>query len=153
MKNKLTYRQALSKAKYICSGQEKCSGDIRNYFNKYSMSEDNMEKVISILIKENYIDDKRYAEFYTEDKFRLNRWGRIKIRHGLRQKGISEEYIAKALNNIEEPEYFNSLKNLLIEKQRSLPKGSPQKTKGKLFRFAQGRGFETELIYKIIDSI
>lgn len=153
MKKKISYKEALNKAKYICTRQEKSCGDVRKSLAGYELSQENIEKIIDSLIKENYIDDKRYASLFAIDKFKLKKWGKRKIRYALKQKGVSEEIIAGSLDNIDDMEYENTLNTELQKKLVSIHSGNTLKVRGKLFNFAQSRGFESDLTYKVIDLI
>ena len=71
----------------------------------------------------------------------------------LRSKDIDSETIEEALGQIEEEEYLEKLQQILKDKLRSLKYSSEYEKKGKLFKFAQSRGFESSTISKVIDSI
>jgi regulatory protein len=99
------------------------------------------------------VDDQRYANAYVNDKFRFNKWGRFKIIMYLKQKHIPEECISNAINNIPIENYRELLKSEMQKKMATLPKASKFEIKGKLYRFAAQRGFENDLIVKIINDL
>ena len=94
----LDYKEALLRAAALCSRQEQCTGHIRDKLREWNVDDDDAERIIKKLQEENFLDDHRYATFFVKDKFRFNRWGKIKISHMLRQKGISGETIRKPWN-------------------------------------------------------
>ena len=112
-----------------------------------------MDEIIAYLIEERYVDNQRYANSYTKDKFRFNHWGKYKISMMLRSKDIGNDVIEEALNQIEEEEYLEKLQQILKDKLRSLKYSSEYEKKGKLFKFAQSRGFESSAISKVIDAL
>ena len=69
----------------------------------------------------------------------------------LRQKGIPEPVIKEALNKIEDEVYFSACAKLISEKSATLNEKNLFKRKGKLFRYAAQRGFESELIHRILN--
>ena len=71
----------------------------------------------------------------------------------LRSKDIGNDVIEEALNQIEEEEYLEKLQQILKDKLRSLKYSSEYEKKGKLFKFAQSRGFESSAISKVIQKI
>jgi regulatory protein len=71
----------------------------------------------------------------------------------LRSKNIESEFIEEALDQIDDEEYLDKLQQILRDKLRSLKYSSEYEKKGKLFKFAQSRGFENGAISKVIDSI
>ena len=83
----------------------------------------------------------------------MNKWGKVKIRHMLQRKNIPGEIIETALEDIGDEDYSNILKEELLKKRKTIKGSNAFDIRGKLFRFAQRRGFETGLIYKILDEI
>ena len=147
----MEYNVALKRAAALCSKQEQCSHHIREKLKTWNVSYDDAEKIIEMLKKEKFLDDQRYSTFYVRDKFRFNGWGKIKMAVMLRQKGIPEVTIDEALNQIDQERYFQLCHRLISEKSASLKETNLFKRKGKLFRFAAQRGFESDLIHRILN--
>ena len=145
------YSDALKRAAALCSKQEQCSSHIREKLKTWNVPDDAAEKIIELLKKEKFLDDRRYASSYVRDKFRLNGWGKIKLAVMLRQKGISQVTIDEALNQIDQERYFQLCHKLISEKSAALKEPNLFKRKGKLFRFAAQRGFETDLIHRVLN--
>ncbi len=149
----ISYSSALSKMQFICSRQERCCSDIRKKFENWSLSYDDQDKIIQSLIDDKFIDERRYTGYYVRDKYKFNRWGRIKISHHLKQKQIPEYIIMEAFDSISEEIYVDNLEDILNSKLRSTREDDPYKLKAKLFRFAQSRGFESNLILRCVEKI
>lgn len=145
-------KKALEKTRRICSQQEQCSHDIRLKLERWGVSPEDSEKIITLLKEEKFINDSRYSESFVIDKFRMNKWGKKKIEYALRQKNISPDQIESALEKIDPEEYVDILRRELQKKSKGLKAKNQYDLKGKLFRFAQSKGFENELIYKIINE-
>jgi len=120
MPGTLTYKQALKNASVICSKSEKCSSEIIASFRQWGLTEEEISTGIDYLKKEIFIDDQRYAANFVHDKFRFNKWGKIKIAYMLRQKRIAESLIADALENIPEEDYEATIRELLRSKVKSI---------------------------------
>ncbi len=74
-------------------------------------------EMLVILEQEGFVDDERYARAYVRGKFRINGWGRLKIRNGLRAKLIDSSLIETAIKEeINEEEYMELLKKILSSK-------------------------------------
>jgi len=140
----MDFKDALKKAQNICSRREKCKYDIEQKLKEWGVSEDNMEKIIESLVKEKFIDEKRYVSSFVNDKFKFNKWGKIKIKYQLRLKGISEIQIDQALEQIPENKYKELLKDLLQKKSKSIKNHNKQEKYQKLVSFAYNRGFSFE---------
>ncbi len=150
----LNYKQALSKAMAICSRSEKCINDIEKKLQNWNISSSDSEKIIDELIEQEFIDEQRFAEFYVRDKFRFNYWGKIKIRYMLSGKGIPSNLINQAITGqIEEEDYLNTAIELLSQKARKIHAEDDFEMRAKLTRFAQGRGFEFEIINRALTQI
>lgn len=149
----LNYQEAISKAAALCSKSEKCSGDVRKKLLSWGISPEETEKAISWLQNEKFLDDSRFAGFFARDKFRFNGWGKIKIRYALRQKNMERSVIEEAIAALDEKEYRQYLKEMIRAKAGKINTGANYEKKAKLVRYAQGRGFEPELIFSTIDQI
>ncbi|GET20240.1 regulatory protein RecX [Prolixibacter denitrificans] len=149
----LNYKDALNKAAALCSKSEKCSGDIRKKLLDWGLSPEDANKAIAWLQEEKFLDDERFAGFFARDKFRFNGWGRIKIRYTLRQKDVASSIIDKAVAAIDENDYRRFLKELIQAKAGKTKAESTYEKKAKLVRYAQGRGFEPELIFNAVDDV
>ena len=145
------YKSALQRAADLCSSQEQCTNHIRGKLREWNISEQDSEKIIWKLQDEKFLDDQRFAGFYVKDKFKINGWGKIKITYMLRQKRISEEAIVRALEQIDEEAYFQACIEMIKNKSASLKEKNHFTRKGKLFRFAAGRGFESDLIHRVLN--
>jgi regulatory protein len=146
--------QALSKAMALCSRKECSQADIRGKLKTWGITEEDGEAVIQELVRQKFIDDLRFTIAYVKDKVRLNQWGRIKIRYMLSMAKVSHSLIDQAFETIDEDTYADTLKELLQRKTRDLKRETnPYTKKQKLVKFAQGRGFETELIMRELHEL
>ncbi|MDE5418417.1 RecX family transcriptional regulator [Labilibaculum sp. DW002] len=152
-KKEISAQSALSKVMFICSRQEKCCFDIRKKLHDWNLSYDDQDEIIQTLIEEKFLNEERYTNFYVRDKFRFNKWGKIKISHHLKQKQIPENLIDNALDQINEKDYKESLGDILSHKIKSIKEDDPYQLRAKLYRFAQGRGFESHIALNFIDKL
>ncbi len=144
-------QQAFSKMAQICSRSEQCSADIRKKILTYEIVDEIVDEIIEKLIKEKYLDDERFVKAYVNDKFKFNKWGRVKMQYYLRQKGLSDEVIQKGMNTIDEEKYKMVLVKTMKDKAKTI-KGKDKFTKmGQIIRYTQGRGFEPELIHRYMN--
>ena len=147
----LTYEEALHKSAAYCSQSEHCIADLKNKLAQWGVIDADQTKIISYLIDEKYIDESRFACAFVKDKFRYNKWGRIKIRLELNQKKIDKELIDEALESIDSEEYTAMIIRLAREKERKLTYRNEYEKKGKLYRYLTGKGFEMDVISRLIE--
>jgi regulatory protein len=147
----MTADEILYKLAARCSTSEQCLSDVEAKLKRYDLSEEERTRILQHLVEEKYIDDKRYAEAFVRDKYRFNKWGRIKIAQGLRMKGIDNGTVNEAMELIDETEYLHILRELIKAKRKSIRGKSDYEVNGKLTRFAIGRGFEFAAIRSCMD--
>jgi regulatory protein len=152
-KQRLTYREAYAKATDLCGRSEKCGFDLEMKCREWQLSGEESAKLISSLVKDNFIDQRRYATSFVNDKFRFNKWGKIKLAYALRQKQVEDKYIREALSNLPEDAYLKVLLDLLSAKAKTIKETDGFTLRGKLLAFAQSRGFEVDLTLKIIEGM
>jgi len=146
-------KEAYSKMAQLCSRSEQCSADIRKKMVAYEIMDELVEEIISKLKTEKFLDDERYVKAYVSDKFRLNKWGRIKMRYYLKAKGLNDELIEIGLNEIKEDQYKKALISTLKEKAKKIKSDNKYDKMGQIIRFAQSRGFEPEIIHRYISEV
>ncbi len=144
---------ALNKAMTLCSRQELCREDIRNKLLLRGVVNNDIEKIITILIKENFISESRYATAFVRDKFKYNKWGKVKIAAHLRVKKLPAVIIRTALDSIDNKQYTKMLQELIDGHRRSVKAKNQYDLKAKLLRYGLSKGFESNLLYDILNEI
>lgn len=129
----------------LCAGAEQCTSDIRNKILKQGFSSEEAEYMVRYLQENKYIDDSRYARAYAVDKVRFSGWGRMKVRMGLRAKGMGDAVISQALEYISQSDYDDALNRVMKAKAKGLDL-KDVKDRQKLYRHLVSRGFESNLI-------
>ena len=148
----LTYEQALQRAASLCSASEHCISDISEKLYRWGLSKQDADRVMDVLIDEKYIDERRYAIAYANDKMRFSHWGRVKIRAMLRMQRIPDADIGEALDCIDERQYMDVLESVISAKRRSLGNDASYASRIKIIRFALQRGFEMHEIVKFVSD-
>lgn len=152
-KKPISPKEALVLITAYCSREERCEYDVLKKLENFYLPTEEIEKIISYLIENKYLNNTRYALAFVNDKMRFNKWGKMKIAYALQQKRIDTETIQNALNSLDKENSYKILLELLKKKQATIKSSAPYELKGKLYRFAASRGFETELISKAIHEI
>ena len=142
---------ALAKIKNWCAYQERCQQETRDKLYEYGLWPEAVENIISTLISENFVNEERFAKLYAGGKFRIKKWGRIKIKNALKQKKITDYCIKKAIAEIDENEYILTLKKLLEIKGKQIKETSKIKKNYKLLQYAYSRGYEQDLISDLLN--
>lgn len=149
----IKYNEALSYAAKFCSTAEKCKFDVVKKLKLRDLNDNQISDIIKYLEQNKFIDEQRYANYYTSDKFKFAKWGKKKIANALKLKNIPEININNAIKNISDNDYFLTLEQLIIKKNKSLKDKDLYSRKSKLFRFAVSKGFENQIIFDAMDKI
>lgn len=147
----ISYDQALHKAAAYCSMSEKSVFDVQEKLHAWGAKTEDHEKIISYLIEEKFLDEERFAIAYVKDKFRYNKWGKIKIRIMLQQKKIPQKHIETALSEIDDKAYQDMLIKLKNDKERNLKYKDEYDKKAKLVRYLTGKGFEMDMVINLLN--
>ncbi|HZL76425.1 MAG TPA: regulatory protein RecX [Bacteroidales bacterium] len=147
------YKASLSKAMALCSRREYCPEDIRLKLQSWGVSEADACRVIGILIKENFLNENRYAEAFVKDKFNYNKWGKVKITANLKLKKLPAGIIRSALGCIDDDIYRKTLSDLIVSHRRRIKAKNQYDLKGKLLRYGLSKGFESSLLYELLNEM
>jgi regulatory protein len=148
----LDFGQAYRKAADYCVIQDRCISEMQLKFISWGIDRSFTADIISKLIEESFIDEKRFAINYAGGKFRINGWGRLKIAASLRARNIPASLIQQALSSFQIDEYTLFLSTLLQKKLRHLG-GDTHQNRQKAAFFAASRGFEQGLIAEQLHDI
>jgi regulatory protein len=153
MAESILFKTALNKAMAQCSRREYCIRDIEVKLNEWGLNESDCQKITGILIKENFLNEERYASAFARDKFKYNKWGRIKITAHLRAKNIPAEKIKNALDTIDNDLYKKSLNDIISSHRKTIKAKNQYDLNAKLLRYGASKGFESSLLYDILNDI
>lgn len=146
------YKSSLAKVMVLCSKREYCIDDIRVKLNSWGIDENECDKIIKRLISENFLNETRYCLAFTRDKFRYNKWGKVKIAAHLKAKKIHGENIQEALDSIDNELYVNTLNDMLAVHKKHITAKNQYDLKGKLLRYGLSKGFESSLLYDVLNN-
>ena len=129
----------MNRAAALCSRSEQAPADVREKLSKWGLNSVEARQVLDQLIGQGFIDEQRFARAFVNDRFNFNGWGRVKIAHQLRLKGISGELIDEAVKAIDEEKYRQRLIELLRAKWRTVNGREPRAAWAAMMRFARCR--------------
>lgn len=146
--------RAKSRAINYISGKLKTKYEVRLKLKENGFAEDVIDKVLDILEKEEYLNDKVYCEIFIEDKKKLNGYGKNKIKSLLIQKGISKNIFEDFLNEFEYDEEFDNALKMGIKKLELLSNEEDNfKKKQKVINYLTYRGFGFDVINDVLKEI
>jgi len=137
---------AIKKLEHYCAYQERCHADIEKKLNAMHMIPSAQEIIILHLIKENYLNEERFAKAYARGKFLIKKYGKLRIEKELKQKNISSYLIKKGLEEIDKAQYIRTLNILINKKLVTINETDYFKKRKKIIDFLLRKGYEYELI-------
>lgn len=153
---KKTYTPQLAwpKIQQYCAYQERSHREVKEKLYGYGLHKNDVEILISRLIEENFLNEERFAVGFARGKFRIKKWGRVKIKYELKNKQISEYNIRQALNQFDEEEYQKTVNQLALKKWNAILKTTPdiRLRRNKVYAWLLQRGFESNIIKVVISK-
>jgi recX family len=148
-----TVAEAKQKLENYCAYQERCHQEVRRKLRSMGMIPLAIDDIMVHLIKNNFLNEERFARSYARGKFRIKKWGRIRIERELKARGLSDYTIEAGLDEIDEDEYMDTFESLAEKKYATIKDTNPYKAKAKLANYLLYRGWETDLVYEKINEL
>lgn len=142
----------LAKMQNYCSYQERSFFDVKSKLINWNVQENVINEIINELVKEDYLNEERFAKAYAGGKFRINKWGKNKIINELNKKQIPDIYIQIGLHEIDDEEYFNTLKEVISKKDATLNVSDPEKRMQRLANYAISKGYSRGIVWKVLNE-
>lgn len=146
----ITIEQARQKALRYCAYQERCHQEVKNKLYELGLKSSDADELLTYLITEGFLNEERYARLFAGGKFRIKKWGRVKIIHALESKGLSKNCIRLGLKEIDEDDYRQTLKKLITEKLSVNTEENSFAARDKISKSLIQKGYEPELVWKFL---
>ncbi len=141
------------KLERYCVYQDRCHKEIEKKLNEYHLIPEAKAEILLHLMEHDFLNEERFCKSYARGKFRIKKWGKIRITRELKMRNISSYNIKIALKEIPNDEYLDTLTNLATKKNNSITETNLYKRKKKLIDFLMYKGYESNLIYELINKL
>jgi regulatory protein len=152
-KVKLSSAEALARIYRYCAYQERSHQEVKNKLYGYGLYSSEVDELLSRLITEGFLNEERFAKAFAGGKFRMKKWGRLKIQNKLESLGLTNKCIGRGMKEIDATDYSRTLKDLLKKKAQQSTEQNPFKKRDKVARFAINKGYEPELVWEMVKEI
>lgn len=141
--------RALELAFRYLSRRERTVAETRAHLRAQHSDPGSTEHAIATLTGQGYLDDRRFARLFVQDKRELGQWGDERIRRGLQDRGIDRELVEAALGEDGGPR--QQLDRALALLRRRMPQPQPgrrerERALGLLLR----RGYDYERAHEAV---
>ena len=121
--------------------------EVSTKLKSWGLIQEAIDTIILELIQFNFLNEERYARSFARGKFRIKKWGKLKIRLALKKRNVYFKFIDLAMLEVDDKTYSITLKELLLKKNDVLKETSLNKRKMKLIRYLVSKGYEYDLIH------
>lgn len=108
---------------------------------------DDLPALLADFQQRGWLSEERYVDQIVHA--RKSRFGSLRVAHELREHGVAEDLVAKAVAELKNDELANA-RTIQQKKFDGLPKN--RETWAKQARFLQGRGFSFEIIKQVLNQ-
>jgi len=152
---KLTYtvEEAKRKLEQYCIYQDRCHKEIEQKLYEMRMIPEACEVIILHLIEHDFLNEERFARSYARGKFNIKKIGKQRIIRELKFRNISKYNIDRALQEINNNDYLNTLNEITQKKYGTILEKNSFKKKKKIIDFLLRKGYESHLIYEVVDNV
>ena len=141
-------KRAKLRALHLLEQGDRTKKDLEEKLLKNGYPPEVAEAALAYVESFHYIDDKRYALSYIQNQ--SGRKGRARIQMELRRKGVPQEYIDQAFQEMEEETDTEAVIRELVQKKRRGQGPMDEKEKQRLYGFLLRRGFSTSDILSVL---
>jgi regulatory protein len=146
-------QEAKEKIQRYCAYQERSHHEVRSKLFEYGLRGDEVEELLTHLITSNFLNEERYAKAFAGGKFRMKKWGRLKIIHALETQGLTSNCIKSGLKEIDAADYEKVIRDFLIKKNEEVVTDNIYSQRDKLSKAAILKGYEPELVWNLLRTI
>lgn len=152
-KKSYTVNEIKHKIEQYCVYQDRCHKEVEQKMFDYNLIPEAKEMILLSLIKDNFLNEERFSKSFARGKFRIKNWGKQRIVRELKMKDISAYNIKTALKEIDESEYISTIYRITENRNDVISESNIYKRKQKLIGFLMRKGFENELIFKVVNEV
>ena len=148
-----TLAQAQKKLEYYCAYQERCHKEVIAKLRTLGMIPSVIDKIISELIKANYLNETRFTQSFVRGKFRIKKWGKNRILQELKVRDISSFNIKLGMKEISDDNYQKTFYELFEKRRREVKQLTKIEQKKKIFSYMSYRGWENSKVYEALRDL
>lgn len=148
IKNSYTVDEATKKLEGYCAYQDRCHKEVISKLRAMNMIPEAIDLIVGHLIKENFLNEERFARSFARGKFNIKKWGRNRIENELKYREISKYNIKLAMEEIDSKEYLKSFNSLAKKRLAEIREKDLQKRRKKLADYLLYRGWESGMVYE-----
>lgn len=129
--------------------------EVESRLKEKDIKDDSIKETLQYLTELGYLSDETFANQWAGSKIKSRLWGKNRIIHGLKQKGISEEIIKLTIDDLGTNELDTAKLALLkwLKNKGQAPESGKQeklRQKAGAYRHLNAKGFPADVIYDLL---
>ncbi len=152
-KDVTTYEVAKLKAEKFCVYQDRCHFEVEQKLKSFNISQDTKNQIIIDLIQNDFLNESRFAKSFVRGKFYQKKWGKQKIIIELKKRNIHQNLIDIAIQEINQEDYYNALKKIILKKNVLIKETDIYKRNNKLIQYVINRGYSYNIIKEVLADV
>ena len=152
-KKSFTVDELQKKMEYYCVYQDRCHQEVERKMNEHQLIPEAKEKILLHLMQHDFLNEERFSKSFARGKFRIKNWGKQRIIRELKTKNISNYNINSALKEIDDEDYLETIYRITKNRNHTITENNIYKRKKKLQDFLLRKGYEYDLIFKIVNAV
>ena len=146
-------KKILGKLQRFCAYRERSTKEVKDKLTTLKIFYDQQQHYIKTLEEQKFLDEARFVKAFVNDKFKINRWGKIKIRQALSLFQVNDTLITHALDNIDEAEYLKSLQHIITRYKPKTKGLEKYPATQKILKHCYSKGYEPDITGKLLQDI
>jgi regulatory protein len=149
------YVQAKQRALDYLAHKPRTEAEVRRKLRRQDAADAVIDDVVARLYELDYLDDEAYAADYVRNRFASKKYGPVRIRRELVERGVDRHVAEAAVDDLFEEEDPVAAAREHAEKRwaRLADEDDPRRRKQKLYRYLRRRGFTSDTIYPLLDEL
>lgn len=139
---------AIERLKNYCAIQDRCQLDVIQKMREWGLLDATQDHLLELLIEGQYVNEERYSRAFCRGKFKMKKWGKLRIINELKKKRISDVCIANGLEEIDDIEYRRVLNNIYQRQKERIKEKNHFIKKKKIATYLINKGYESDLVWE-----
>jgi len=149
------YVDAKQKALDYLAYKPRTEQEVRRKLQKKDVSPVVIDDVVARLYELEYLDDEAYAHDYAHNRFSSKKYGPVRIRRELKERGVDRHLAEAAVDELFAEADATAAAWTHAEKRwpRLEDEDDPRRRRQKMYRYLRRRGFTSDTIRPILDEL
>ena len=112
-----------------------------------------IDDVVESFQKQGLLNDEKFAELYANSRVYTRPTGKRQVETDLKKKGVPSKIISETLAKMSDYDEKKAARDLVYGRFQKMTGVSREKKKARLFAFLKRRGFDTNIIFKVLSEL